>query len=348
MTNKNYDWAVIGSGPAGLAAVGQLLDNKVPAEAILWVDPKFTVGDFGTTWSKVSSNTSVRLFKQFYQACQSFDYAQAPQYEIESLDPEQTCYLAQAAAPLAWITARLMQKVTVFKGLINKIAMKDRVWILSSPEGDNFLTNNVILATGSEPSTLPIQTKEIIPLETALNKEALANAVEGKKRIAVMGSAHSAIIIVRDLLELGVPQVDNYYLEPLRYAIFFPDWTLFDNTGLKGKTAIWAKENLHGNLPKNLNRYLSTPENLEANISDTDATIFATGFKRRRLKIEGFKDNYDYNPHCGIIAPGLFGFGIAFPEKTIDRFGHQELSVGLWKFMDYLKRVMPVWLNYTI
>jgi hypothetical protein len=29
----------------------------------------------------------------------------------------------------------------------------------------------------------------------------------------------------------------------------------------------------------------------------------------------------DYNPNNGILAPGLFGLGIAFPERATDRYG---------------------------
>lgn len=35
--------AVVGAGPAGVAAVGQLLDNGV-AKPVSWIDPAFTGG----------------------------------------------------------------------------------------------------------------------------------------------------------------------------------------------------------------------------------------------------------------------------------------------------------------
>lgn len=53
-----------------------------------------------------------------------------------------------------------------------------------------------------------------------------------------------------------------------------------------------------------------------------------------------------HNDKSGIIAHGLFGCGIAFPETTIDLFANVEISVGLWKFMNYLNRVIPVWQKY--
>ena len=45
---KNFDWAVIGAGPAGIAAIGKLLDAGIEPQRIAWIDPTFAVGDFGT------------------------------------------------------------------------------------------------------------------------------------------------------------------------------------------------------------------------------------------------------------------------------------------------------------
>ena len=48
----------------------------------------------------------------------------------------------------------------------------------------------------------------------------------------------------------------------------------------------------------------------------------------------------------GIIAPGLFGLGVAFPEYAEDPYGFGQYRVGLKKFMDYLDSVLPLWLLY--
>ena len=54
----------------------------------------------------------------------------------------------------------------------------------------------------------------------------------------------------------------------------------------------------------------------------------------------------DYNQQNGIIAPGLFGLGIAFPEYAEDPYGYGQYRVGLKKFMDYLNSVLPLWTVY--
>jgi len=61
----SYAWTVIGAGPAGIAAVGRLLDHGIAPEEIAWVDPAFAAGDLGAKWRSVSSNTQVGLFLSY-------------------------------------------------------------------------------------------------------------------------------------------------------------------------------------------------------------------------------------------------------------------------------------------
>ena len=348
MGKQQYQWAVVGAGPAGIASVGKLLDSGVDSKSIVWIDPMFSVGDFGTLWEHVSSNTKVELFHRFYHAYDAFNFKHAPGFDINRFDAQSTCTLQYAAEPLRWITQQLLKKVTGVQDTVGRFSTSEHGWLMQTKLGKSIQSKNVILATGSEPRDCLLDDIETIPLQLALDKDKLKKAVQGKNKIAVFGSSHSAIIVVRDLLDLGLKKVVNFYLSPLRYAKYFDDWILFDNTGLKGKTAEWARENLHGNLPQGLTRHLSTPENIRKYCNDIDAAIYATGFKRRALSIAGLPENFVYNQQCGVIAPGMFGIGIAFPEKTIDRYGNEELNVGLWKFMLYINKVMPLWMGYGL
>jgi len=348
MNQYKFQWGIVRAGPAGIAAVGRLLDAGISKKDILWVDPHFKSGDLGAVWSNVSSNTSVGLFFDFFAECESFEFNKAPKFAIHGLDTNETCQLKYVTEPLNWLTGHLCQKVQSCKDFVRKVSMSERHWLIETKTSEKFYAKNVILATGSEQHSLELKGVDEIPLKIALNKEKLKDAVEGKEKVAVFGSSHSAILLLRDLLDLGVKDVRNFYLDALRYAVFLEDWVLFDDTGLKGTAAQWARKKLHGALPAGLNRYLSTEENLKKHFYGCDAVIYATGFRRRKIKIEGLKPDFQYNPHCGIIAPGLFGVGIGFPERVIDRYGHQEYSVGLWKFIAYLKSVLPLWLEYGL
>jgi len=348
MNNSSFSWAVIGAGPAGIAAVGKLIDHGIDPKTIAWIDPEFKVGDFGTKWRNVSSNTKVKLFIKFYEACKSFQYSSATsQFDIHHVDPEHTCLLSLAADPLQSITNTLKECVHAIPGKVIQLKLTNRHWHITLRD-NNIYAKNVMIATGAEPKSLLFPDVKEIPLDIALDPEKLNSVCNEEDKIAVFGSSHSAIIIIQSLLEkCKINKVMNFYLEPLRYAVYFDDWILFDDTGLKGKTAEWARENIDGIQPEKLERIISSEENIRTILPQCDKAIYATGFQKRLIPVEGMK-SLEYNPRNGIIAPGLFGLGIAFPEARQDRYGTLEYRVGLWKFMDYLNHIMPVWLRYGV
>lgn len=343
-----FNWAVIGAGPAGIATVGKLIDNGINPTSIAWVDPAFQVGDFGTKWRNVLSNSKVQSFISFYQACSSFQYAtHANQFAIHRMDRDETCLLSLAADPLQWITELLKNKVLTLQEKVMHLKLFNRHWHIAL-QHDHIYAKNVVLAIGSESRPSIFSNIETIPLDIALDPDKLVTVCKKEDEIAVFGSSHSAIIILQTLLEkCNIKKVRNFYLEPLKYAVYFDDWILFDNTGLKGKTAEWARKNIDGVQPDKLIRMIANEKNIKATLFQCNKAIYATGFTKRFIPVEGM-ENLEYNNRIGIIAPALFGIGIAFPEAKFDPYGTLELSVGAWKFMDYLHRIIPVWLKYGL
>lgn len=346
MKNSEFDWAVVGAGPAGIAAVGKILDQGVDPKSILWIDPQFQVGDLGRFWSNVSSNTSVKLFLDFLKSRDSFEYdLSSDQFTINQLPHEKTCLLNHIVEPLQWVTNHLKNKVNAIKATVNQLNLHQRVWSLETNSGD-FCSKNVILTTGSVPSSLDYPGVDVIPFDTAIDKNLLRQTINPEHTYGVFGSSHSAIIIIRYLCELKVKKIINFYRSPCRYAIKFDDWILFDNTGLKGDTAQWARDNIDGVLPKNLERYNINEQSISSHLPACDKVIYAVGFTKRNNLVINNYEKIAHNPHVGIIGPGLFGLGIAYPEHKTDPFGSPEVQVGLWKFMTYLEKVFPVWMRY--
>jgi len=346
MHNKPFQWAIIGAGPAGIAAVGKLLDAGIDPKSILWVDPQFNAGDLGSLWNNVSSNTTVKLFKEFFLASPAFMYEHAPMdFELNHLPMKSTCRLGLVASPLQWVTQQLCQKIVAKKEMIQSLTLTNRLWHLQGESGA-YHAKNTVLAMGATPSALPFDNHKKVPFEIAIDIDRLTPVINKKITYAVFGSSHSAMIIIKHLVDLGVKKIINFYRSPCRYAVDLGDSILFDNTGLKGETAQWTRNNIDGELPKNLVRYLATDKHLELYLPECEKVIYAVGFKpRETLSIKGY-DALDYNPHLGIIAPGLFGLGIAYPELKPDKFGFIEQQVGMWKFMLYLKKILPIWLQY--
>lgn len=347
MLTDIYEWAIIGAGPAGIAAVGKLIDAGIAAEKIIWIDPQFTVGDFGTKWHNVPSNTKVESFNEYLYTIAAFDYAnREQQFALDDIDPSMTCYLRDMREPLQWITQKLLTQVHSLKSFVQELIMAKNHWQIKLAE-QTIAANNVILAVGAEEKNLDYP-QTTIALSSALNPELLARECSAEDTIAVFGASHSAILIIRNLLETcSVKQIINFYQSPLRFAIYFEDKILFDNTGLKGNTADWARENLHGTLPKKLSRLLATPDNIKQHLAVCNKAIYAVGFTPRTIPVRDF-GNLKHNPQTGIIAPGLFGLGIAYPEIRIDEFGIEEARVGLRKFLHYLTKILPIWLHYPI
>lgn len=342
-----YDWAVVGAGPAGIAAVGKLLDQGIAPEKILWIDPHFTAGDFGTLWRGVPSNTKVKLFLKFLNDCKSFNYANANvAFALNQANPEETCLLGLMADPLQWVSDHLKTKVHTRADLAENVSLHKRHWTISFKQTANVVAKNVILATGAEAKTLTYPTVETLPLPIAIDEEKIKSHITPEDNIAVFGSSHSAMLVIKNLLACEPQKIINFFRTPLRYAVYLKDWILFDDTGLKGPTAAWAREHIDGEQPKKLTRIYSNAENIEEYLPQCSKVVYAVGFEKRSSPtISGFV-HHDYIEQCGIIAPGLFGLGIAFPEVKLNPLGITEYRVGLWKFMDYLNKILPIWLGY--
>ncbi|MBV8178243.1 MAG: FAD-dependent oxidoreductase [Mycobacterium sp.] len=340
-----YAWTVVGAGPAGIAAVGRLLDHGIAPEEIAWVDPAFAAGDLGTKWRPVSSNTQVGFFLSYLNGSSAFRFSAAPPMPLREVDPEDTCALDLVADPLVWITEHLRERVKAFATTATALFMERRHWRIET-EQQELTSKNVILAVGAVPKKLGYPQLKEIPLEVALDPEKLAEEPLENATIAVFGSSHSSMIALPNLLRHPVEKVINFYRSALRYAVYLDDWILFDDSGLKGHAAVWARENIDGVHPDRLERCWVSDPDFEEKLAACDFAVYTVGFEPRTLPATPQWGRLEYNPNNGILAPGLFGLGIAFPARAADRIGYVEYRVGLKKFLDHLDSVLPLWLHY--
>jgi cation diffusion facilitator CzcD-associated flavoprotein CzcO len=340
-----YKWTVIGAGPAGIAAVGRLLDHGIAPETLAWVDPSFTAGDLGDKWRAVPSNTVVSLFLEYLNASPSFRFHEAPPFKITDVDPGETCLLDVVADPLVWISEHLQQRVTALHTKATELYLHDRQWTIQTEQGA-ISSENVVLAVGATPNKLAYPGLTEIPLDVALDPQKLANQSLEGATVAVFGSSHSTMIALPHLLDCPVEEVVNFYRSPLRFAVTLEEWTLFDDVGLKGRAARWARENIDGVYPQRLDRLSIHSPEFQDRLAQCDHVVYTVGFTRRQLPRAPQWESLEYNPTNGIIGPGLFGFGVAFPECRADPLGFPQYRVGLAKFMEYLNTVLPVWISY--
>ena len=342
---SRFAWCIVGAGPAGIAAMGKLLDAGVSPKQIAWIDPDFNVGDLGKKWYRVYGNTPVHCFKSFLEHCKSFAINQAPKFRLYTLDEDHSCQLSYMVEPLQWITEHLTTRVKPFKSTVSSLTLSNHHWYLELDK-QTIIADQVILATGAIPKSLPTE-KPVIPLEVALNDEKLNQLDLSNQTIGVYGSSHSAIVAMKNLLNGNTKKVINFYRQPIKYAVLMDDFILFSNTGLKDYAADWARENIDGKLPERLERVHCSSDTKNTKLAECDSLIFCIGFERKDgIKIPPYKHSLPYNETNGIIAPGLFGVGIAYPCRITDPLGNIEHDVGMNKFMRYLDSVVPIWLQY--
>lgn len=323
-----------------------LLD--IGKSSILWIDPHFNAGRL-STYTEVPSNTKVKLFQQYVTTSPSLNrYSEKCLAQFHDQDPDRGCSLGLAVEMVQTLTDAIRQhdsdRVRCAKAVLRELRFLDGKWHLDT--GD--VVDQVYLATGSAPSKYEFEGAETIDLDLALKPSLLPSLVSESDTVGVVGSSHSAMLALRNLVDCKTrPKILNFYRSPLLYAQYMDDWILYDNTGLKGEVAEWAKQEVDtGKLEEQgiVTRICVKERPLDEQMQlwrGCTKVIQAVGFNRNalpRIVVNGKElVDVEYDPLNGRIADGLFGYGIAFPEQTVDPHGNRELAVGLWKFMRYAR-----------
>lgn len=368
-----YRATVIGAGPSGLACIGNLLDLLPSTDQILWIDPEFRGGRLAS-YPAVPSNTKVCLFTKFAEECKSFEAeknSETFRKLRDEFEGQKGCKLKWAGSLCQELTDTVIKKenISSVKGLVSELnySQDSKLWTVKTSNGhESFKSHFVFLTTGSKPKSLPLPTAtESIHLDDALNPEILQQKVDPADRIAVYGSSHSAMLVLMNLLAIknnGPSLILNFYRQPAKFASFpdpinCPDRILHDNTGLKGDVAEWVRtwinlteEELDAKFAGKLKRIRTTNNHVDIPV---DKNIFAVGYERNSLPKISYNntiispESIDYTPSGQLTSTvaastsllnGLYGFGIAFPERVKDLDGSDEAAVGLWKFMRHVKK----------
>ncbi|KAH8701120.1 pyridine nucleotide-disulfide oxidoreductase-domain-containing protein [Talaromyces proteolyticus] len=266
--SPRYAAVVVGAGPAGVAALGNLLELGLTK--IAWVDPSFDGGRVNRKYREVPSNTKVSFFQAFATGAQPFRniIQKTPTPNaftvMNKLEQGDTCSLHYAADMCRALTDGLLNldQVSQYRGTVVAADLKEKTsnWAvnirLQDPSSNiEVITPRLILCTGSSPSSpaLPISglSMEPLDLDTVLKPSVLYEQIPRNEAttVAVIGASHSAILALLNLFDLARTTHPNLRIKwftrhPLRYAEFMDGWILRDNTGLKGQAAQFAREQL--------------------------------------------------------------------------------------------------------
>lgn len=334
--NADYQWTIVGAGPAGIIVIGLLLDLGTDPKDIAWIDPEFNVGRIGKYYGTVPGNSTTSVWIDFLNSFKSFRECLSPALEkLHTLDPNKAYELQIIIEPLSDICNFYRKRLNCKQSFLRSLSFENEVWQVGV-DGQQFTSGHVVLATGSHPRQLDYECKNEIPLDLAFDKKILATYVCPEDTIAVIGSAQSAILLLKHLTELSTGRVINFY----RHQVNF-------HNELFGMTAEWAKTVLATNPPAQLIRMRNTPEALKAWLPVCTKIIYAVGYDRNDLPtISNAQINFD--DKNGIIGPRLFGIGIAFPEKIQESDGSVFSRIGLISFMEYAQHILPSWIATKI
>ncbi|KAI9733901.1 MAG: hypothetical protein M1834_002556 [Cirrosporium novae-zelandiae] len=334
---KNYAVVVVGAGPAGLAVVGNLLEQQV--RRILWVDTHFQGGRVNRAYREVPSNTKASLFVSFVEAVKPFrDVIQAKPgpnaiSDLKKLEGEKGCLLKHAADACLMLSKGIGESpdVDTQLGRVKSANWENESlkWIvqIQDPASNPIKVSSprLVLCTGSSPVEHPLPVPNLniqrIHLDTALTPSVLVSSIPTNNpvTVAVIGASHSAVLILHNLFNLATsthPQlrIKWFFRNPLEYAEYMDGWILRDNTGLKGLAADWARENLEEDKFSSspVSKYIQKIDSkidekalYERHLPLCTHLVQAIGFKRDPIPTmysDGKELNVVYNPTTGGFA----------------------------------------------
>nr|A0A411PQP8.1 RecName: Full=Monooxygenase AgnR1; AltName: Full=Agnestins biosynthesis cluster protein R1; Flags: Precursor [Paecilomyces divaricatus]QBG38889.1 oxidoreductase [Paecilomyces divaricatus] len=303
---------------------------------------------------------------------------------MTKLEQDKGCHLHYAADMCRALTEGILKSDEVYRccGIVTHADLKEnlsqwtvRIKSYESLEEVQVVAPRLILCTGSSPTLLRIPVPALsiqrLDLDVVLKPSELVRAIHtgSPQTVAVVGASHSAILALLNLVDLARsshPQlrIKWFTRNALRYAEYMDGWILRDNTGLKGVAADFAREQLEDDrLPKSeAGRFIEKIDcsdgketaAYEAHLPSCSHIVQAVGFTRdplpelardgMPLKAEFDHESGGFSDQDGRVIKGLYGAGIAFPERVVDPYNNVEYAVGFFKFMKFIKRVCPRWL----
>ena len=313
---------ILGCGVTGFLLLYNLQKQGVSPEQVIVIDPTFLGGDLCEKWCCVRSNTT---WQQLLDAV-SHPVNPLPEH-WSSIPSGSPCSLRYYVDYLREIVKPYMAKCELHSTYATNVVYEGN-WKITLKTKVEVVADVLLVAVGSEPKQLDLPFPSI-PLAAALNPEKLATLVKKDDKILVFGTAHSATIIVKNLVDLGA-KVTNFYATSKPF--YFDRDGEYD--GIKQDAATIADKILSGELPVTM---VSTQDLTGAirHTRNVDAVIYAIGFQARDQF--GLKD---YNPQTGQLTanPNGWGFGIAYPNQAADGI-HFDVSIPA--FQVHIERQMP-------
>jgi thioredoxin reductase len=325
------DILIVGAGVTGLLAVSSFVKNRV--EKIGIIDPTFSIGDLIEKYGSVQSNTSLQ---KTVNALKMIDPSYEPTIDIPLDKTAPLCIHSQLIKEFA---NKYLEKADCIQDTVLSIEHSDSIWKVKTKE-TIYESKVVLLCQGSEPKLLKSGIS-IIPLHIALNRETLKTYVSSKDKLLVFGTAHSGALILQNCEDLSVETTAVYKKEK---PFYFANEGEYD--GIKEDAEHTAKRILNNEFKYVKLLSIEKIDLLLKTAKQATKVIYAMGFDRREISISFNNENVDsknYNKTNGLIATGLYGFGIAYPSSAPDDI---HVDVGIVSFVEHILKQVPDIKNY--
>ncbi|WWC65468.1 uncharacterized protein I303_108086 [Kwoniella dejecticola CBS 10117] len=294
---------------------------------------------------------------------------------LERYDREATCQLSVAGDMVKMLEKGLLRHKGVEKVVdyVKEARLEGSTWKvgLFNSSSSPISASRLFLCTGSHP-IIPSFHKpynadlEVLDLDKCMVKSSLPSLFpqDRKSVVGVIGNSHSGVLAVRNLFEIHNEgkrdlKIMNFRRSDIQYAIYREDGIVNDNTGLKGDTADWSKIYMEdqpngqtkGDKGETVIEQIDISKNEKEiygkRLKECTHLIYAIGYQPnpyptlfvdgKEIKQDDLEFDQDTSEFSlnGQKVRGLYGLGIAHPEKTEDPEGKVESAVGLAKFFAF-------------
>lgn len=326
-----FDILVVGAGVTGLLAVSSFVKNRV--EKIGIIDSRFSGGDLIEKYGSVQSNT---LVQKTVDALKMIDQS----YELTTDLPfDKTAPLYIHTQLVKEFADNYLQKVDCIQGTVLSVEYSDSKWEVRTTD-TVYRSKLVVLCQGSTPKILNSGIPTI-PLEHALNKESLKMYVKPNDKLLVFGTAHSGALILQNCEDLRIETTAVYKKEK---PFYFANEGDYD--GIKEDAEHVAKRILNNEFKYVKLLSIEKIDTLLKSVKQATKAIYAIGFERRDVPISFNNEKIEtssYNKKTGLIANGLYGFGIAYPSSAPDDI---HVDVGVISFAEHILKQVEDIKNY--
>lgn len=341
-----YELGVIGLGPAGCFFLACLSEEQLSRTVVF--ESGCVGGDLARFYGNVVANLTCA---QLSAALHSIPrWSKALLSVFEKYAPDACPSLADLCLQLRELVQPLLASVHLHTQHVTEIRQSVGGWTVETTSGSTDVLK-VVVCTGGEPRKLNYP-RPCIPLEIALDRKALASYIRPGDRVVVFGTAHSGTLILRNIREAGGISAGVYREDPpFRWSrAHTPECPCHilggtgchDSEGVKQESATIADMIVRGEWGAQTPELIRAEdsEKLVRAILDAKYVVYAVGFQSRAPRIVGIGGAIieGYNPETAVIAPGAWGFGLAYPSLYEKPQGGHAPDVGFPGFADHILR----------